>query len=565
MLIIWHIREWLLLLLLTVLKREIPMYKFMKKFLGKRQAGLNDQINNGLLKNGLNSKGVPMSEKTMIQVPLNRVEGDLEIRAEVKDGYVVNAWSSGTMYRGFESILQGRGALDGLVITPRICGICNTSHLAAAAGALNMIGNVSHPPDALKMINLVHMTEQIQSDIRHGFLMFTPDFINPAYKNLPNFEEAVYRYSPFKGKTVVQVIRETKKVLEIAAIIGGQWPHSSFIVPGGIVSNPDNTDILKCRMILEQYKKWYEKQILGCPVERWAEVQSIDDLKIWLKEKDAHRQSDLGFYIQYAQEIGLDRIGKGHENFISYGAYEIPENSHVKGMENSSHLISPGFFSKGQINPFKQEHISEHVAASWYVDYDRGKHPFEGETRPFASGKQGNKYSWAKAPRYQDIPAETGPLADMIISGQKLFCDYCDKKGTDVFIRELARLTRPAFMMPVMETWLLEASVSGTSGRQKFYISPGEITEGQGFGLTGAARGSLGHWVSIKDSVIEHYQIITPTAWNLSPRDSDQVRGPAEEALLGTEVTDTSNPVKLGHVIRSFDACLVCTVHAINI
>ncbi|QTA83936.1 Nickel-dependent hydrogenase [Desulfonema limicola] len=526
-----------------------------------------------------------MSKKQIIQVPLNRVEGDLEIRAEVKDGYVVDAWSSGTMYRGFESILKGRGALDGLVITPRICGICNTSHLAAAARALNMIASISPPPDAVKIINLALMTEHIQSDIRHGILMFCPDFVNPAYKHLPLFEEAVKRFSPFKGESVRQVIRETKKILELSAIIGGQWPHSSFIVPGGIVSNPDDTDILKCKIILHQYKNWYEKQILGCTIERWLQVESVHDLDTWLEEKDSHRQSDLGFYIRYAKEIGLDKIGKGCQNFISYGAYEVPGNSDVKAHGNSSHLVPPGFFYKRYIEIFDQKHITEHVASSWYMDYDRGKHPFEGETKPFASGKQGSKYSWAKAPRYNDLPGETGPLADMIISENRLFTDYNEKNGPDVFIRELARLTRPSLLMPVMETWLSEISgkriicleefrktkdykkpvVSEIPGKEKFYISSGEIPDGRGFGMVGAARGSLGHWVSIADNMIKNYQIITPTAWNLSPRDSDGVRGPAEEALLGTGVADISNPVQLGHVIRSFDVCMVCTVHAIEL
>jgi len=76
-----------------------------------------------------------MSHKTSLTLPMNRVEGDLELRVELEDGVVSDAWSSGTMYRGFERILVGRGALDGLVITPRICGICTTSHLTAAAAS----------------------------------------------------------------------------------------------------------------------------------------------------------------------------------------------------------------------------------------------------------------------------------------------------------------------------------------------------------------------------------------------------------------------------------------------
>ena len=110
-----------------------------------------------------------------------------------------------------------------------------------------------------------------------------------------------------------------------------------------------------------------------------------------------------------------------------------------------------------------------------------------------------------------------------------------------------------------MEQWLAEITPDGT-----FYVPAPAITDGAGVGTTEAARGALGHWVKIADGQIAHYQIITPTAWNGSPRDSDDVRGPWEEALLGTPVRDPANPVELGHVVRSFDPCLVCTVHTIQ-
>ena len=80
-----------------------------------------------------------------------------------------------------------------------------------------------------------------------------------------------------------------------------------------------------------------------------------------------------------------------------------------------------------------------------------------------------------------------------------------------------------------------------------------------------APRGALGHWVNVKDNKISSYQIITPTAWNASPRDADDVRGPLEEALIETKVRNPENPVEVHHVVRSFDPCLVCTVHTIDL
>ncbi len=508
-----------------------------------------------------------MTQKITINVPLNRVEGDLEIRAEIDGGYVSNAWSSGTMYRGFEQILCGRGALDGLVITPRVCGICGTSHLTAASGALEMIAGILPPPNAVRIRNVALMAEHIQNDIRQTFLMFTPDFTNQVYRKHALFEHAVQRYEAFKGETVFEVIRSTKKILEMIAIVGGQWPHSSYMVPGGIVSIPGKGDLLQCRLILKEFRRWYEQRILGCSLERWAAIQSKTDLDNWLDEREAHRESDVGFFIRFARQIELDTIGRGHNNYLTYGAFDIPEGSQVRSLDttpeqhqqSTAYFLPAGFVRHTEISPFDQEHVAEHVAHSWFIDYEGGKHPFDGETCPYASGQESKKYSWAKAPRYKDLPAETGALAQMIVAGHPLFKSLVQPDGPSVFVRQLARIVKPVQLIPAMDTWLQEAIQEGD-----FYLSPGEIVDGEGFGLTEGPRGALGHWMHVKDGTIARYQIITPTAWNASPRDSDGVRGPWEEALVGTAIQDINNPVELGHVVRSFDACLVCTVHLLN-
>jgi len=500
-----------------------------------------------------------MTIKQTINVPLNRVEGDLEVSVDMEGDIVTNARCTGSMFRGFEKILLGRGALDGLVITPRICGICTTGHLTAASLALDMIASVKPPPDAVRLRNLALMTEMIQSDMRHGFLMFTGDFVNATYKDLELFDEAKQRYESFKGEAVFEVIRETKKVVEIVAILGGQWPRSSFMVPGGVVSLPNQNDLVKCRLLLEQYRRWYEQKILGCELEHWLAVESVSDLDKWLEEKDSHRDSHLGFLIRYARRIGLDKIGMGHENYISYGGFELPENTSLQVTEGQKCLVPVGFARSSRVEDFDQNKILEHVAYSWFTDAEAGVHPAVGETDPYASGYEGEKYSWAKAPRYDGVPAETGPLAEMIIGQKPLFVDLVKQKGASVLTRELARLVRPAELIPAMEVWLSEITADGN-----FYNPPPEILDGEGYGLTQVTRGALGHWVRIEEGKIARYQIISPTTWNLSPRDSNGIRGPAEEALMATEIKDIHNPVELGHIVRSFDACLVCTVHAVG-
>jgi Ni,Fe-hydrogenase I large subunit len=76
------------------------------------------------------------------------------------------------------------------------------------------------------------------------------------------------------------------------------------------------------------------------------------------------------------------------------------------------------------------------------------------------------------------------------------------------------------------------------------------------------SRGSLGHWLSIRRGRILNYQIIAPTTWNFSPRDANGLPGALEQALVGAPVRDgETNPVAVQHVVRSFDPCMVCTVH----
>ena len=499
--------------------------------------------------------------KTKHIFPVNRVEGDLDIRIEVEDGVVVDAWSIGTMYRGIENILKGRGVLDGLVITPRVCGICSSSHLKAAALALDMIFDAHVPDNARRVRNATIIVEQIQNDIRHPFLLFMPDFANAAYKEYPLYAEAVRRYEPLRGETAVQTIQESKRLIEIISILGGQWPHSSFMVPGGVVSVPDPDDIIQCRQLLRSFRLWFEKRVLGCTLDRFQDVTSESDLFSWLDECGSHRESDIGFYIRFSKKAGLDRIGAGHGNFISFGSHELPEESSVKDINGGGYYLPAGFFSGRKAISFNQDKIAEDVSYSFYDDYGKSRHPFEGLTNPYTAGDKREKYSWAKAPRYDGMPAETGPLAEMIISSNPLFKELAGNNGPSVFVRELARLVRPVQLIPVLDEWLKEI----LRDKGGFYASCKKPENGEGFGLVQAPRGALGHWVTVKNSKIDRYQIITPTAWNGSPRDSKNIRGPWEEALIGVNIKDKDNPVEVEHVIRSFDPCLVCTVHVIDV
>jgi Ni,Fe-hydrogenase I large subunit len=52
--------------------------------------------------------------------PVTRIEGHLRIEAQVEGGKVTDAWSSSTMFRGMELVLQGRDPRDAWVFAQRI-------------------------------------------------------------------------------------------------------------------------------------------------------------------------------------------------------------------------------------------------------------------------------------------------------------------------------------------------------------------------------------------------------------------------------------------------------------
>jgi Ni,Fe-hydrogenase I large subunit len=504
-------------------------------------------------------------------IPLNRVEGDLEIQLEIEDGVVCDARSVGTMYRGIENLMTGRGPMDSLVITPRICGICTTAHLNAAAKALDMAYGVKVPDNAQRLRNVTLLVEQLQNDIRHAVFLFMPDLAHPRYAGQPLYTEAVRRYQVLKGETTRQAVEETQKLIEIIAILGGQWPHSSFMVPGGVVSVPTVSDIVHCRHILRNFRKWYERRILGCSLDTWNAMNSWQEVQAWLAQAPNHYNGEVGFFIRYGLDLKLETLGRGHDMFISFGSPDAPPSVPSEPDGEPYRAVAAGLYSSEGLETLDPALIAEDITCSFFKDDAACRHPYEGRTVPddadplppaTGNGQRAHdhKYTWAKAPRYNGRPAESGPLADMLAAGSPLFTERVRTWGGNVMLRQLARLVRPAAILPAIDQWLAAMTVC----KSPFFEDYAKRVTAQGYGLVSAPRGALGHWLTIRDGVVANYQVITPTAWNASPRDAQGVRGPWEEAMVGTAVQDIRHPLEVEHIVRSFDPCLVCTVHAIK-
>lgn len=495
-----------------------------------------------------------------VDIELNRVEGDLTIGVTLEDGVVVDARTVGTLYRGFEQIMVGRAPRDALVITPRVCGICGTAHLYAAALALEHAWKLPVPPNATRIRNLCLMAEGLQNDLRQTFLFFAPDFCHPRYADHPLFGELMAAFEPFKGVVHRETLAVTRRAVEIVAHFGGQWPHSSYMLPGGVVTPPDPRRLLACRAVLDEVCRWYEARVVGAPLEAWLALDSAAALFAWL-EAPGPAASALGLITRFVRSLDLHRQGAGTPHLLSYGAWCDPERW---GPPYDAHLARSGFYDgdSGEIAALDQSLINEHVRHSWFRPYAGGRHPYEGETVPDYQPAT-DRYTWAKAPRYGDKVVQTGPLAELFIAGDALIRDLYRSEGGGAWLRQFARVRRAG--VELLRARQMIDELAAHLG-EPHILAPAEGAEadGQGYGLVMAARGALGHWVKIKDGVIEKYQIVTPTAWNASPRDSAGEMGHWERSLIGLRVADADDPVEVGHLIRSHDPCLVCTVHFID-
>lgn len=479
----------------------------------------------------------------LIVGPFNRVEGDLEVRIDCADGSVQNAEVVSPLYRGFERILLGKPPLDALVYAPRICGICSVSQSVAAARALASAIGVSVPRNGELATNLVHATENVADHLTHFYLFFMPDFARATYRSEPWHEDIGERFAATKGTAVETVLPARAQFMHIMGILAGKWPHTLSIQPGGSTRAVAPGEAARLAVILKAFRRFLERHLFGDKLERVTALESEEALLSWAAEK-APENSDFRRFLNLSAALDLAKLGPSSGNYLSHGSY------HLEGTTE----FRQGTSRNGKVGAFDPGEVAEDLISSWYKT-DGPEQPASGTTEPDA--EKPSAYSWCKAPRLGGEIMETGALARQLINGHPLIRDLVSHHGGSVHTRVVARVLEIGLVVLAMERWVAALEPGGA------FINHGDMPRrAEGIGLTEAARGSLGHWISIEGGRISNYQIIAPTTWNFSPRDKDGVAGPLEQALIGAPVRDgETDPVSVQHVVRSFDPCLVCTVH----
>lgn len=457
-----------------------------------------------------------MSEKVVIN-PVTRISGFLQITAYINKNKIVDAKSQGMLFRGFEKMLKERSPLDAIYFTERICGICSTAHSIASAKALENAFNIKADRNEEFIRDILHGSEFLQNHLRHFYQYVLPDYvtgfnINPIY----SVTHKDFRIPDKKSKKLIEdyfdSLNYSRKAHEILAVLGGKAPHNHGVFVGGVTVNITAQKIIQIKALVSEIRDFIVNKM-------------IEDVFIITK-----------YYKDYFS------IGKGPKNLMTYGIY----NNYEKDIS----YVAPGVIVEGKKENLNTSKINENIYKAWY----KGKENIlniendDWEADPFK--KEG--YSWIKAPRYKGYAMQVGPIARMYISGEY-------KEGISTMNRIVARVLEAKKISDIMLN-LLDRLVLKKSTNKAYNLKENAI----GYGFTDTTRGALAHYINIENKKIKNYTIITPSTWNLSPKDSYNIRGALEEALVGTHVENSKNPVEIGRIVRSFDPCVSCATHVLS-
>ncbi|RME33651.1 MAG: nickel-dependent hydrogenase large subunit [Deltaproteobacteria bacterium] len=546
--------------------------------------------------------------------PITRIEGHLRIEVQVDNGKVSDAWASSTMFRGIEIILKGRDPREAWAITQRACGVCTTVHAFASVRAVEDALGITIPDNARILRNLIEGIQFIQDHVIHFYHLHALDWVDvvsaldadPAKtSDLAQSISDWPKSSPTYFKAVKERLANYVASGQLGPFANAYWGHPAYKLPPEanlmavahyLEALEWQRDVIRAHALLGAKNPHLQTYLVGgmaTPIDPNSQAAINADVIAMLKGLFRTARTfvekvylpDLlaiaPFYLEWAS------IGEGVGNYLAYGEYP----------DKDGNFFFPQGYILGKdlskVYPLDHKQITEYVTHSWYQydDESKGRHPWEGETRPNFTGPKppykfletDQKYSWMKAPRLNDTPMEVGPLARTLVayaSGQPQIKQLVDtvlqtlNVGPEALFstlgRTAARCIETVALAGQMEAWTDELAANIASGDLKNHVG-GEMwdpknwpAEAEGWGHIEAPRGALGHWIRIKDQKIENYQMVVPSTWNCSPRDAKGQAGPYEAALLNTPIADETKPLEVLRTIHSFDPCMACGVHLLD-
>ncbi|MGK5095360.1 nickel-dependent hydrogenase large subunit [Deltaproteobacteria bacterium TL4] len=517
-----------------------------------------------------------MGYNKIIIDPVTRIEGHLKIEAEIQDNVVVGVKASSEMFRGIEKALIGYDARVAQQVTQRVCGICPYAHAEAASLALENAMGIKPNSNGQLLRNLIVGAYQLSDNLLHFYYLCALDFIDiaavlqyqgkdatlvylrnwvkaelesnsvfPASPFLPRYE-GDYNKDSASNFSAIKHYAEALPVMadihKMVALFGGKAPHPVTMEAGGVTTIPTPLKLARFQSFLEQAEAFITQAY-------YNDVVAV--------------ASQFRRYFQ---------IGRGNGNLLSY--------PFMPDANGETPMIQGGVSIQGVYEPLDPDKISEDHTYSYYNDKPSS------DVRPLAQNKltpldeaafekeqqrEGGKYSWTKAPRYNGHVMQVGPAARLINtyrSGKNpRLTQLLDQTNRQLGIslddydsvmgRHLSRMLTSLLMIEK-----LKEDLAAVRPDQKAFVEMDVPKSRRGVGLTEASRGALGHWLETDEKgYIRNYDLIVPTTWNLSPKDSQGKRGFVEQMLIGTKVANSQHPLELLRIIRSVDPCMACSVH----
>jgi Ni,Fe-hydrogenase I large subunit len=548
--------------------------------------------------------------------PITRIEGHLRIEAQVDGGVVSDAWSSSTMFRGMEVVLRGRDPRDAWLFAQRICGVCTTVHALASVRAVEDALGIEIPDNARLIRNIIAGTQWVQDHVIHFYHLHALDWVDvmSALKADPGqTAKLAQSISPWpkSSRDYFKGVQDRLKAFaasgsSLGLFTNGYWGHPDYRLPPAanlmavahyLEALDWQREYIKVQAILGAKNPHPQTYLVGgmaIPVDPTSQAALNDERLEAQREMLVFAKTFVDqVYIPDLLAIGAAykdwaKYGAGNGNYLCYGDYPT-SGTH----DPASFWMPRGMIEKRDLThvlPLDEKLIGEYVTRSWYT-YAEGdhvaKHPYDGETTPQYTGpkppyeflKTDAKYSWVKSPRYDDKAMEVGPLARMLVGYAGGHAQI--RKAVDATLAALG-IPLPALFSTLgrvvargIETQLMAEQVLAWHDELVGNIKGGDLrvhdgrrwepstwpAESAGWGAHEGPRGSLGHWIRIKNGAVANYQAVVPTTWNASPRDPAGVRGPYEASLIGTPVADPNRPLEILRTVHSFDPCMACAVH----
>jgi len=565
-----------------------------------------------------------MTERVVVD-PITRIEGHLRIEAQMNGKKIDQAYSSGTMVRGIELILQGRDPRDAWAFAQRICGVCTLVHGIASVRAVEDALDYEIPANAQLIRNLMIAAQFVHDHVMHFYHLHALDWVDvvsaldadpkatselaqglskwpnssPGYfsdmkKKLKGFVDSgqlgifakaywghpAYKLPPEANLMAVahylEALEWQRDVVKLHAIFGGKNPHPMFLVGG--VPNPIDVN-----------------SDSAVNASKLATVQNvIDKMRMFVDQVYVPDTIAVAsFYKDWFER------GEGLGNFLVFG--DFPSAKPGSDLRDpSSWWIPPGAILDRDLSTVHEvdlrdpAQVQEFVSHSWY-DYEggneQGLHPWDGQTKFDYGGRGGpdapyrqlnvdQGYSWLKSPRWKGHSMEVGPLSRVLLlyaKGDDAARELVDSTLATLGVekralfstlgRTAARTLETKLIADKMQEWYddLVANIRAGNTRtfnEKLWEPSSWPKEARGVGFMEAPRGGLTHYIVIKDEKIDNYQAVVPSTWNAGPRDPQNKPGAYEAALQDNhELYDPQQPVEILRTVHSFDPCIACAVH----